>query len=494
MKRRSGSTVPMIGVNRSLLTPLHRQLFESYRAAILRGNLRPGQTVPSTRALALELQVSRMPVLTAYAQLIAEGYFETRVGVGTLISEALPPQRTSTGRSSRPRPQKSDSGTRTVSARVHGKTQPFRPPWISGRSAFGLGEVALDEFPYRTWSSLLIRHARNGSAVGTYGDALGARDLREAIADYLRASRAVNCDPGQIMIVNGSQHGVEITARALLDPGSAVWIEEPGYRLTRDALDLAGCQLVPVPVDAEGIDVKRGVRLCRNARAAFVTPSHQFPLGMTMTLSRRLELLAWAAKEGAWIIEDDYDGEFRYDSKPLSSLQGLDHNGRVIYVGTFSKVLFPALRLGYVVIPPDLVPHFEAVRKASDLSSAGFEQAVVADFMRDGHFARHIRKMRLLYRERRSTLVDALQRELGHAAEVAGSDAGLHLVLLPNRMKSDVEVAIKAGRQRLWLWPLSPCYQTRPASQGFVLGFANTPAHQIHRSTKKLTQLLSDSN
>ncbi len=320
---------------------------------------------------------------------------------------------------------------------------------------------------------------------------MGSPELRQAIADYLRTSRAVNCDPSQVMIVNGSQHGVEITARALLDPGTAVWIEDPGYQLTRDALDMAGCRLVPVPVDEEGIDVKQGVRLGRHARAAFVTPSHQFPLGMTMTLSRRLELLAWAAKEGAWIIEDDYDGEFRYDSKPLSSLQGLDTNARVIYIGTFSKVLFPALRLGYVVMPPDLVPHFEAVRRTNDLGSSRLEQAVVADFMRDGHFARHIRKMRLLYRERRSTLVEALQRELGSTAEIVGSEAGLHLVLLPKKMRNDVEVAIKAARQGLWLWPLSRCYRTGPASQGFVLGFANTPVDQIHRAVKKLTQLLA---
>jgi GntR family transcriptional regulator/MocR family aminotransferase len=468
-------------------------LYDSYRSAILRGDLRPGQIVPSTRGLALELEISRMPVLTAYAQLIAEGYFETRVGLGTLISEALPSQRTSTARASQPRPQKGVSSVRAVSSRGSAAAQPFRPPWITGRSAFAIGEVALDHFPYRAWSSLLARNARNGSAIGTYGDAMGSKALREAIAEYLRTSRAVKCDAGQIMIVNGSQHGVEITARALLDPGNAVWIEEPGYRLTRDALEMAGCRLVPVPVDREGIDVKQGVQLCRNPRAVFVTPSHQFPLGMTMSLSRRLELLTWAAKEGAWIVEDDYDGEFRYDSKPLSSLQGLDSNARVIYIGTFSKVLFPALRLGYVVMPPDLVPHFAAVRRAGDLGSAALEQAVVADFMRDGHFSRHIRKMRLLYRERRSALVEALQHELGDTAAIVGSEAGLHLVLLPNGMKNDIEMARAAASQRVWLWPLSPCYCKHPGSQGFVLGFANTPVDQIRRGAKKLAPLLATS-
>lgn len=490
MKRRLRATVPMIGVDRSSVIPLHRQLYESYRSAILGGTLRPGQIVPSTRALALELEISRMPVLTAYAQLMAEGYFEARSGVGTLVSEALvPPQ----ANARLPRKQESGSTHRPVSSYCSTLDPPFRPPWISGRSAFALGEVALDQFPYRAWSRLLVSNARQGSGTGTYGDVMGSQVLREALADYLRSSRAVNCDASQIMVVNGSQQGVAITARVLLEPGSPVWIENPGYQLTRGALQIAGCRLVPVPVDEEGIDVRQGVRLCRNARAAFVTPSHQFPLGMTMTLSRRLELLGWAAKEGAWIIEDDYDSEFRYDSKPLASLQGMDTNARVIYVGTFSKVLFPALRLGYVVIPKDLVPQFQAVRKAIDLGCAGFEQSVVAEFMRHGQLARHIRTMRMLYRDRRSTLVRSLQRCLGDRAEIVGSEAGLHLVLLPKGLKNDIELSLRAAQQHLWLWPLSACYHAKPALQGLVLGFANTDIDEIHRATRKLMNLLPGS-
>ena len=245
---------------------------------------------------------------------------------------------------------------------------------------------------------------------------MGSQDLRDAIATYLGAARGVRCDAQQIMVVSGSQQALELSARVRLDPGSRVWIEEPGYPLARHVLTMHAAQMIPVPVDEEGLDVEEGIKRCRNARAVAVTPSHQYPLGVTMSASRRFQLLDWAEASGAWILEDDYDSEYRYESKPIASLQGLDSHSRVIYIGTFSKVLFPSLRLGYIVLPPDLVDHFAAVRRAMDLGPPGFLQSVLAEFISEGHFPRHIRRTRILYAERRNVLVECLKKEFGARA------------------------------------------------------------------------------
>ncbi len=226
-------------------------------------------------------------------------------------------------------------------------------PWFRGSGAFSVGQIAYDHFPFRVWSDLVTHHARKVRASSmNYADPMGSEEFREVIAAYLRTARAVHCDASQIMVVNGSQHALDLSARVLLDPDSPVWIEEPGYEFLRHALTLSGCRLVPVPVDSEGLDVAAGIRLCRDARVAYVTPSHQYPLGATMSAARRLQLLEWAHSSGAWIVEDDYDSEYRYESMPVASMQGLDSGSRVIYIGTFSKTLFPSLRLGYMVIPP----------------------------------------------------------------------------------------------------------------------------------------------
>jgi GntR family transcriptional regulator/MocR family aminotransferase len=296
----------------------------------------------------------------------------------------------------------------------------------------------------------------------------------------------VRCEAEQIAVVSGSQQALDICARALLDPGSRVWIENPGYWLLRSALTLAGCELVPVPVDDEGLDVAEGIRRCRNARAACVTPSHQFPLGAIMTASRRLQLLDWARDTGAWIIEDDYDSEYRYDSMPIAALQGLDRDSRVIYVGTFSKALFPALRCGYMVIPPDLVDRFAIVRSAIDVCPPAMYQAVLTDFIREGHFARHIRKMRSIYSERRNALAEAIQSEFGTKLEVIGGAAGMYLtVMLPSGF-NDREIAMRAAEHKLFLSPLSPTYFGENPQQGFILGFGGTPASEIPQAVKRM--------
>jgi GntR family transcriptional regulator/MocR family aminotransferase len=489
MKRVASAILPIIALDRKALEPLHRQIYDAYRTGIVDRRLRPGQQVPSTRMLAADLGISRMPVLNAYAQLLAEGYFESRVGSGTLVCSSLPDQ-VSAREAKGARFAKVLSGPRPVSARSsilpHGE-----PVLRRGWGAFGVGQVAVDQFPFQIWSGLVARHARRMDASAVhYGDQMGSRVFQETIATYLRTARAVACEAQQIMIVSGSQQALEVSARVLLDPGSRVWVEEPGYSLTRDVLAMAGCRLVPVPVDREGLDVAAGIKLCRKARAAFVTPSHQYPLGATMSASRRLQLLDWAQSSGSWIIEDDYDNEYRYDSLPIASLQGLDSNARVIYVGTFSKVLFPSLRLGYVVIPADLIDRFYAVRRAMDLGPPGFYQAVVADFIREGHFARHVRRMRILYRERRSALVDSIAAELDPPLEILGAEAGMHLAALLPGGASDLGTAERAARLKLWLWPLSPSYLGK-ARQGFILGFGSTPAEEMPRAVRKLRNALT---
>jgi GntR family transcriptional regulator/MocR family aminotransferase len=340
----------MIAIDRRAPKPLHRQIYDGFRAAIVDGNLHPGQRIPSTRVLAIELGVSRFPVLNAYAQLLAEGYFESRVGAGTVISTSLPDQMRR-GVPTAAGSKVSYVGPRPVARRTSLFPRSEAKPWLRGPGAFRVGQVAFDQFPLKVWSNLVARHCRNMDAVSMrYPNQIGSEAFRQTIACYLRTARSLHCDESQIMIVNGSQQALEITARVLLNPGDRVWMEEPSYNLARSVFALAGCRLVLVPVDDEGLSVETGVNLCRKARAAFVTPSHQFPLGVTMSASRRFQLLEWAHDTGSWVIEDDYDSEYRFESLPIASLQGLDTNARVIYVGTFSKVLFPSLRLGYIVI------------------------------------------------------------------------------------------------------------------------------------------------
>src|SRR6185437_11237602 len=344
----SAGILPVIPVDRAAPTPLHRQVYGGFRDAILRGDLAAGQQVPSSRALASELGISRFPVLDAYSQLLAEGYFETRVGSGTFVSSDLQIQK----RSTRPLVSKA-SPERSPSRRSALYPAYERLPWRHGWGAFGVHQPALDHFPFDVWSKLLSRHSRKLRVYPTHNAGpLGLQPFREAICSYLRTARAVRCEPDQIMVVSGSQQALDITTRVLLDPGDAAWTEEPCYPLVRSLLLGSGCAPVPIPVDQEGIDVGAGMRIAPRARAAFVTPSHHYALGVTMSAGRRFQLLEWARQSSSWIVEDDYDSEYRYESMPIPSLQSLDPGGSVIYIGTFSKVLRPSLRLGYIVIPP----------------------------------------------------------------------------------------------------------------------------------------------
>jgi len=492
MTSQSIAILPIMLVDREAAAPLHKQIYDAYRAAILRGDLRPGQQIPSSREFASEIQVSRFPVLHAYSQLLAEGYFESRVGSGTFVSGSLPEQLLSVERNARPSAP-TPSGPRPVSRRSALFSPAEAALSLRGWGAFGVHQPAFDQFPFQLWASLVVEHSRNPNAKAIhYVHPLGSPHFREAICAYLRTARGVNCDASQVMVVSGSQQALDITARVLFDPGSRVLVEEPGYRLGRTVLAAAGCQLVPVPVDNEGMVIEDVVRRHQKARAAFVTPSHQFPLGSTMSASRRLHLLNWAQSTGSWIIEDDYDSEYRFESRPVASLQGVDGNARVIYIGTFSKVLFPSLRIGYIVIPADLVERFIAVRLAMDIFPPYLYQEVLTDFINQGHFGRHIRRMRQLYGERRTVLIESLREEFGKRLEVHGAAAGMHVSVTMREVVNDRAIAAKAAAERLWLMPLSPSYLGKKPRQGFVLGFGSTPANQIPRAVRKLRAMLND--
>ncbi|MFZ0521018.1 MAG: PLP-dependent aminotransferase family protein [Candidatus Acidiferrales bacterium] len=492
MKRISPSFLPPVALDSSGKVPMYSQVSEWFRRAILAGQLRPGQRLPSTRSLAAELKISRIPVTSAYEQLYAEGYLETFVGAGTCVARSIPddalkpaPRKIRSGAAAQPQISRA-TPRRRVSRRVELLRTPAQT-WSNELVAFRMSLPALEHFPIGLWSKLVNRHARKPSRQAlAYGDAKGYAPLREAIAEYLGAVRAVRCEPSQVLVTTGSQQGIQISAQVLLDADERVWIEEPGYPGARQALLMAGAQLVPVPVDREGLNVAEGIRRAGAARAAYITPSHQYPLGVTMTAARRMLLLNWAARTGAWIIEDDYDSEYRLGGRPIASLQGLDTDARVIYVGTFSKVMFPALRLGYVVVPKDLVDAFSNARDATDQFSSTLYQAVMADFIREGHLARHIRRMRMLYMERRTALVDEIRKQMDGRLEVIGAEAGMHLVALLPKGASDVAVAKKAAKIGISAMPLSSCYLNAPARGGLILGYGGVDARQIRDGMSKL--------
>lgn len=491
MKRSPSGLAPVIALDRKSSQPLHRQIYEAYRTAIVEGRLRPGQRIPSTRVLCAELGVSRFPVLNAYAQLLAEGYFTSRVGAGTVVSTSLPDHYHASA-PARMRLASDHSSPRPVSSRSALPPSFHDSPWLLGWGPFGVGQVAVDHLPLNIWSTLVARRSRSMDLRSFhYGDQMGSLALRRTIANYLNTSRSLRCEAEQIMILSGSQHALELCARVLLDPGNAVWIEDPGYILARQVFAWAGARLVPVPVDEEGLNVSAGIKRCRKARLAYVTPSHQFPLGYTMSAARRMQLLEWAQHTGAWILEDDYDSEYRYESPPISSVQGIDADARVLYIGTFSKVLFPALRIGYLVIPTDLVERFLRVRRLMDLGSPTFYQEVLADFISEGHFARHIRRMRTLYHERRDTLVESIRQEFGSRLEVLGSEAGMHLAILLPPGSRDREIALSAAKQSVWMWPLSSSYAAEAPRPGLILGFGSAPANEIPGAVRKFRDLLT---
>jgi GntR family transcriptional regulator/MocR family aminotransferase len=479
-------TTLALAVDRSSGIPLHRQIYEGIRRAILDGRLCPGHRVPSTRSLAQDLAVSRLPVLSAYDQLLHEGYLEGRAGSGTYVSAALPddllhPAPDATGR---PRSGGNHRIARPAPlARDYGGFAPFR-----------MSLPALDQFPHAGWARLVARHAHALThAQMAYSDPAGLVPLRVAIADHLRLARGVRCEAEQVLIVSGSQAALRLAAAALLARGDSVVVEEPGYSGARSALAAGGRELVPVPVDDEGVSVE-SLRACRRrVRAAYVTPSHQYPLGISMTAARRLELLDWAVRRNAWILEDDYDSEYRYVSRPLGSLQGMDADERVVYVGTFSKVLFPAVRVGYLVVPPSLWQRFVDARLAFDLFSPTLYQVVLAEFLREGHFARHLRHMRGVYRARRDALLAGLARHCGDMLTVHNADAGLHVAVRLPAGLDDGNVVQRMADRGLTATALSTCYAGTSRQSGLLLGFGGFTERRLLDATRVLGEILRES-
>ena len=476
----------LLEIDRRGKHPLHRQIYDGLRRAILQGILRAGRRVPSTRSLAEDLRVSRLPVLVAYQQLQHEGYLEARTGAGHYVRAVIPDDVL------RPR---AVGGSSRQPRRGADLSAPRHPPIREddGRAPFRMSLPALDVFPRTTWSRIVAQHARRLSPTHMgYGDPAGLPRLRTAIAEYLSVARAVRADPSQIIIVSGSQSALRICATVLLRAGERVAVEEPGYPGAHAALSAAGAELVPVVVDGNGLDVRALDGLGGGVRVAYVTPSHQYPLGASMAAGRRLALVEWAARRRAWVIEDDYDSEFRYVSRPLGALQGMGDVAaeRVVYVGTFSKVLFPALRVGYLVVPAHLRAEFIAAREALDLFSPTLYQLALATFIHDGHLARHVRRMRVVYRERRDAVLEGLAEHCDGLLTLHNADAGLHAATLLSRGVDDAAVVSRMRARGLEATALSTCYLTRRARSGLLLGFAGAAATTLTAATRTLGEVL----
>lgn len=444
--------------------PIHRQITEHLRRAVTSGQLRAGQRLPSSRTLAGQLGVARGTVDTAYAALAGEGFVVGRGAAGTIVAPGLT-------RPTRPA-SPIDVGARPTPDVFNGPV-----PAMEATLAMRICLPAFDAFPRKLWSRLVARRARALTASGlVYPDPTGLPALRQAIAAYLAVSRGIACRPAQIIVTGGYQAALGLIAAALLRPGNAAWVEDPGYPLAREALALAGAEIVPVGVDGEGMRVDEGLALRPDARFALVTPSHQSPLGVALSLARRLTLLDWASEAKAFVVEDDYDSEFRYVGRPLPALKSLDRQGRVLYVGTFSKVLYPALRLGYLVVPEREIGRFDAACRAAHLGLPSLEQGVVADAMAEGHFARHLKRMRSLYAARRRAMAQALADAFGSRTAIALQAGGMHLLArFPTAGASDVALAERARAYGLRPVPLSALSLTHDCGQGLLIGFTNTP-------------------
>ncbi|WP_424814565.1 PLP-dependent aminotransferase family protein [Roseococcus sp. YIM B11640] len=463
------------GIDRAKGAPLLRQVYLELRRAILEGALPPGARLPASRALAQRLGVARNTVVAAYEQLLAEGFIEGRVGAGSFVSRDLPqglepPPRAPT----RPAP---------LPIAIPNMVQPGEKPFNTGRTSW-------DEATSRLWRQLTLRRlqAPDPAMLG-YGDPRGSAELREAVAHYLGAARAVRCTPDQVVITAGAQQAIDLVCKVVVSPGDPVWIEDPCYPAFRAAMQAAGARLVPVPVDGQGMVVAEGLAASPAARLAYVTPSSQYPLGVVLSMARRMELLSWARRTGSWIVEDDYDSEFRYGSRPLASLQGIDEAGRVIYIGTFSKVLFPGLRLGYAVLPQELLQPFISARVLSDWHPPSLQEGVVTDFLADGHFAQHLRRMRQRYRLCRDTLVEALRDSCSRFLDIDAPDQGLKLLARLRPGWRDTEVSALAERVGVIARPVSPMFMSGRPIQALMLGFSGHEPGAL----KHAARLLGDS-
>jgi GntR family transcriptional regulator/MocR family aminotransferase len=466
--------------------PAYRWLYTALRAEILGGRLRPGTRLPGTRDLGSQYDLSRGTIVNAFGQLESEGYVEGSVGSGTFVSKTLPDELPVTRLSARPelcppKPRRSlsDYGRRVA---------PFSMLEVRPSRAFRPNLPALDLFPLALWAQVSARRLRRAKASLLLGcDPMGYEPLREAVADYLNAARGVKCAAAQVAIVSGVQEALDLVARLFLNPGDRVAMEDPGYPGASIVFAAFGARISRVPVDDEGMEV--GARL-RGSRLVCVTPAHQFPVGTTMSLSRRLALLEWAQRSGAVIFEDDYDGEFRYSTRPIPALQGLDRSGHVLFAGSFSKVLFPSLRLGYLVVPKDLVPRLAATKSVTVRHPPLLDQAVLCDFITEGHFGRHLRRMREVYAERLSVLLEGARERLAGLLEIASVEAGLQTAGWLGAGISEARAAEAAAARGVEVTPVGQ-YRIGPSGrEGLQLGFAAVDTQEIRRGIRELAVAL----
>lgn len=473
--------------------PLHRQIYLWMRRAILDGQLQPGQRLPSTHTLASELGVSRNTASSAYEELQAEEFVERTVGSGTIVAQVFAQQHSHVDAAS---PQGTSAlhlspFGQTVLAQMRSQPAFLRRVPALEPGVFRFGVPDLEPFPLALWAQLLARHARRSlPPTLNYQETIGYRPLREAIAAHIAVTRGVRCQVDQVMITPGTQASLDLVGRVLVSAGEPVWMEDPGYPGAGAVLEGVGSRIVFVPVNTQGLDVAAGKALAPRARLAYVTPSHQFPLGVTMKLEQRLALLQWAREADAWILEDDYDSEYRFRSHPVEALQGLDRANRTIYLGSFSKVLFPSLRLGYMVVPTALMESCKAAQHFQTIHPPILEQMALADFFTEGHFARHLRRMRILYAARRASLLSAIEHACGPLLTAQPPEAGLHLVgwLPPGVVDSEVEQ--RAGLRGIEVVALSSLSK-RPLSQGgLVLGYATGNESAIQAGVDVLAEVI----
>src|ERR1700689_2256105 len=479
--------------------PLYDQIYRALRGQILGGRLSAATRVPATRDLALELGVSRNVAIMAYRQLIDEGYLTARKGAGTFVARELPRHLTAVAArqcpvaARTPAPVHLSAYARRVRESAHGAQFTWAPRRDVLPYDFRYGPPSFTDFPHETWGRVMARRARRVTLRDLdYGTPEGLPALREAIADYAGRARAIACTPDQIIVVNGSQQALDLAARALVDAGDVVLMEEPHYRGARTVMRAAGAKIETIAVDDHGLrtDELAGRRM--PSRLAIVTPSHQFPTGAVMPLGRRLELLSWARRSTACIFEDDYDSEYRYSGRPIEALAALDDSGCVLYAATFSKVMFPSLRLGYMILPERLIEPIRSVKALMDTGGPNLAQAALVDFIREGHFERHLHRTRTRNASRRAAMLDAIERHLGARAHVTGVNAGLHLVMWLRDLPASRarELRIRAARAGVGVYPVAPFYLNPPRQTGLLLGYASMPEKQLAEGIRRLASVI----
>jgi GntR family transcriptional regulator / MocR family aminotransferase len=463
--------------------PLSRQIYLWFRQAILRRVMVSGERLPSSRELAEQLHVSRTVVVLAYEQLLAEGFVTGRAGSGTYVAEALSGPRPS-ARSARIKVRLSRYGRAAAGAATANFAEQPRPRL---RYDFAYGRSDVEMFPFEMWRRMLLRNARKASLRSLdYGPTGGSAALREAIAVHLRRSRAVVCDPAQIIVVSGSQQALDLVARVLIEPGDSIAIENPCYQGTREVLRSSGARLLPVAVDRDGLNP---AKLPDNTRMVFVTPSHQFPTGAVLSLPRRLALVDWARRRDALVVEDDYDGEYRYEDQSLQSLQGLDADGRVIYIGTFSRTVFSSLRIGYLIVPKPLISVFTSAKWLCDRHTATLEQETLAEFITSGLYERHLRRVRRRNAARREALRDAVGKHLGTRVDVTGFGAGAHVALWPRTRMVESALIERAAAQEVAIYGISPYFLGAPRRAGLMLGYSRMKESDIREGVRRLSEV-----